>query len=125
MILLDALILPDLVRGDDIAWTGVAAEVDTALDGTPVVWEGSRAGRPIDLAGGADTGWISREALLILRSLASVPGATYVLDYEGEAFRVRFRHEDAPVIQATALVPRPNAAPGDWYTNVLIKLMEV
>jgi hypothetical protein len=122
---IDAVSLPDLVIEGEFDFTGVRAEVALSLGGTPIVWEDSVQGKPIDLVGGNDTGWIDRSTLVSLLALAAVAGATYTLTYESDTYNVRFRHEEAPAIEATPIIPRPNPDGTDWYNNVRIKLMEV
>ena len=125
MILLGGIELPDLVWEGEFEFTGVAASVDFSLGGTPMVWEGAREGRPIDLVGGEDTAWISRSALESLKALAAVPLGVHTLDFEGTAYMVRFRHEEPPVISAEQVLPSPEADASDRFMNLRIRLMEV
>lgn len=142
MIILEGIELPDVVEEEEISWSGVAAAVERTIQGKLIVTEQAIDGRPITLIGGDDWGWITREVLNELKSLASQPYAIYTLQYDFSAIRypelvpdkwperielisVRFRHEEEPVINATPLVQRPNWALTDYYNNVTIKLMEV
>lgn len=122
---LGGIVLPDLVDALLFQWSGVQSVIERALDGTPLVWEQSQGGRPIDLVGGADWGFITHEILEDLQALAEVANATYTLSYEGTDTTVRFRHEEPPVISAAPIVVRPNPASSDYYNNVMIRLMEV
>lgn len=125
-ITLDTIALPDLIIEDEFASPPVAAVVEQSIINTPVVFEAERAsGRPLTLVGGDDWGWIGRSTLAAVYALASVPGATYPLIFEGTAYTVRFRNEEPPAISAAPVAPRPNAASTDYYRNVIIKLMEV
>ena len=125
-ITLGGISLPDLTLSDEFSSPPVAAVVERSIINTPVVFEAEAAsGRPITLIGGTDTAWITRTVLQSLYALASVPGATYALNYEGTEYTVRFRNEDPPAISAEPRIPRPNAAGTDYYRNVTIKLMEV
>lgn len=123
--LLEGIDIKGLVWVDELSWQGVKAEVVPSLAGTPIVFEDATAGRPVTLQGKPDEGWLTRAQLIALKSLASVPRSLYTLTYNGKAYTVRFRHEDAPPIEASPLVGRENAADGDYYNNVVIKLMEV
>lgn len=122
---IESIVLPDLVWSDELEFTGVNSRVDETLSGRKLVWEGERKGRPITLAGTNESGWITREKLVQLYNLASVPKAIYLLVYENRNFMVRFRNEEQPCISAEAIISRPNVMNSDLYRNVLIKLMEV
>lgn len=126
--LLANIALPGLVIESDIAPVGVRAETTKTLSGRLVIWESAEhGGRNIDLVGGSDYGWLMRTDLVALQALAAIPRATYTLvlaDGAGD-LSVRFRNEDAPAIEATPIIPRPNPADTDWYNNIRIKLMEV
>ena len=124
-ITLDGINLPDLIIDDETRWTGVQCIIDRALDGGLIVWSQEKAGKPIDLVGRSDTAWIARETLFDVIDLAKIPGAIYILDYEGVEMFVRFRHEEDSVISALPIVERPNPSDDDWYSDVHIKLMEV
>ena len=123
-ITLAGIALPDLVLDNEYGWSPVTASVRQTLGGSLVVWEQPRPGRPLDLTGGSDSGWITRATLESLRALAAVPGASYELSYEGTAYTVRFRHEDT-ALEAVPAVPRPNQQPEDLYHSVRIRLMQV
>ena len=124
-IYLDDIELPDLTIEDEFAFTGIGAETDLALDGTPLVSERARAGRPVDLVGSDQTGWIKRSVLKSIHTLAGAANAVYTLNYEGEISSVRFRNEEPPAVDAVPVVARPNPSDNDYYKNVRIKLMEV
>lgn len=104
----------------------IDANVEYSLDGRPIVWEQAiPTGYGFDLIGTDDTGWLTKEDLVDLQTLAGVANATYHLRYEGELKTVRFRNEDPPVISAAPLIPRSNIEDANWYNNIRIKLMEV
>ena len=117
--------LTEVVIENEYGWAGIDVRASTALDGTPIIWEQSASGQPMDLVGERDTAWLTRSTLSALQALAAVPNATYTLVYQERSFSVRFRHEDAPVISAESIIPRPNQADADWYNRVRIKLMIV
>jgi hypothetical protein len=121
---LSGILLPDLVLSDDFGWTGIVGSSERSLGGRPIVFEAAISGRPLDLYGGPDFGWITKSTLAQLVSLASVPFQSFTLVYEGASYNVRFRHEDSPAISADPLIPRPNSEDTDYYNNVLIKLKE-
>ena len=125
MITLDGINLPDLVKENEFAFTGVEAVAEASLSGAPIIWERGIAGKPIDLTGGPDNAWLNRATLILLRDRAGLAGAIYVLDYEGEIINTRFRNEEPPAIEATPVKPTPEAENNDQYNNIHIKLMEV
>jgi len=124
-ITLGAVALPDLIIDNEFGLSGIQAVVKFSLGGTPLIFEQERGGKPLDLVGTADSGWITKATLLSLRAMASVPRATYLLSYENTNYTVRFRNESQPVIEAEPVLPRPNQEVDDWYANVRIKLMDV
>jgi len=117
--------LPDLVIENEFAWTGVEAATERSLSGRPIIWEGEISGKPIDLIGSDKAAWMDRSTLIALRALAAVPNTTYDLIYGSDTYTVRFRHEEAPVIEATPIAPSPDAENTDRYNQVRIKLLEV
>lgn len=123
MITLGGITLPDLVWEEELAWTGVEERVEYTLGGQVLVWEQAVGGRPITLTGGSDWGWITRGTLKSLRALAAAANAEYTLNYEGSLYTVRFIKSGA--LEASPLVPRPNAADTDYYNNVRINLMMI
>ena len=120
-----SVVLTELVIENEFGWAGIDVRSNKSLDGTPIVWEQSATGQPMDLVGDTDTAWLSRSTLSSLQALAAVPNATYTLIYQSRSYNVRFRHEDAPVISAEAIIPRPNHGNTDWYNRVRIRLMIV
>lgn len=122
---LEGISLEGLVMDNEMAFTPVEAKISHSLDGGVIVWEGNSSGRPIDMVGGSDFGWLTRSVLKQIKALAAVPNATYTLVHNFETFRVRFRHEESAPVSASPLVARPNQADTDYYNNVAIKLMEV
>jgi len=126
-ITLDILILPDLFFENRFDWTGVEAETERAKAGNVIAFERSISGRAIDLNGDPEGAWMTYAEIQALRSLAAVPGAVYDLDLHGEAKKVRFRHEESPVITADPVLDKRTTDPADtqYFNNVKIKMMEV
>lgn len=125
LITLEGIDLGDLVIDKEFEFSPVQAQVSETIGGGLVIWEKTRSGRTIDLVGGSDFGWLIRSVLEQIKSLANVPNATYTLVFNGSTSRVRFRHEENSPVSAAPLVARPNHEAGDYYNNVVIKLMEV
>jgi hypothetical protein len=123
-VFLEGIDLTGLAR-EELFGTNVQGATQTANSGALIVYEHEVAFRDFTLAGGEDWGWITYEKLNQVRGLANVIGAEYALEYEGNVFSVRFKSEDIPVIQADPVLRRSNVSPGDYFRNVVIKLMEV
>jgi hypothetical protein len=125
-VLLNGVDLGDLVMDAQFAWSGVAARVVQSLGGRPIIWEQAiPAGRPIDLMGTDNSGWLSKSVLQTLQTYAAMPKASFILEYDGETKTVRFRHEDQPVISAVPVMPSPDTVATDRYCQVVIRLMEI
>lgn len=124
---LDYVDLPDLLFDDGgFGRVPVAAVAEQSVVNTPIIFESEKAGGfLLNLVGTETSGWIEKAVMDALMALASVAGATYILEYEGTFFTVRFRHEDSPVLFAVPIIERPDIESSDWYNNVFIKLMEV
>jgi hypothetical protein len=124
MTTLDGIDLSGLVWTDEFDWSGVVTEAAPAINGNLIVQQAALSGgRPVTLQGDAEQGWLLRSALLSLQSKAAVADASYTLAYNGANYTVRFRHEDGQVIAATPIVGRENAAAGDYYHNITLKLI--
>lgn len=94
-------------------------------DNSVIVWEQSAGAQAFDLVGMSNRGVLTKSKMDALYALASVPNASYTLEYEGETKTVRFRHWEGDVIVGEALGPREQMNNDDFYTGVKIKLMEV
>ena len=85
------------------------------------------SGRDITLEGVQgvlSTGWIRKSEYDAVYALSTVPGATYIFDYNGEQHTVMFKHENPPAMFGAPLVYRNNQADEDYYTFI-IKLITV
>jgi len=122
-ITLEGIALPDLVIPDEFAQTKVRSVFNETLGGSAVVWESPRVVKYIDLVGGSDFGFITRNVLITLRTMADVPGAMYELVYENVSYTVRFRNEDGGGIEASPVIARPNQVSADYYNNVRLKFV--
>ncbi len=126
MIQLGSLVLPDdLLWEDEFGQTPVLATKEMSINGNPVYFEQiSGEGKNIDLVATEESGWLTRTQVETLASMAAQAGQIWQLEYEGRQFTVRFRHEDAPVLEMIPIIPRPNAEITDYYYG-RIKLKEV
>ncbi|MBF0464028.1 MAG: hypothetical protein HQK88_11180 [Nitrospirae bacterium] len=125
MIKLGDVILPnDLTWPNWFEWTGISETVERTLSGDVVIYGTEITGQIIDLTSGSDYGWITYKDLKMLVDMASVYGETYELNYNGDTFTVRFRHEDSPVLEFTPVTDAAEFIDNDYFYGV-IKLMEV
>lgn len=122
---LDGLPLPDLHLADEFSRSGVVAASAIARNGAAVVWEGPLSGRNIDLVGAADGPWVDRSWLVVLRAMADVVGAVYDLEWNGVAYRVRFRHEDGAIEAVSVLDGLSDPDDSTLYSSLVIRLQEV
>ena len=126
-IILGGINLPDLVIGDEgLGRVPGVAMVETSIINTPIVYVGEQAsGFLIDLVGGEDWGWMSRDTIEAVNELSHSLEAVYDLQYEDDLYRVRFRLEDPPAVFGVPVITNPEKSSADWFKNVTIKLMEV
>jgi hypothetical protein len=128
MIQLDTIVLPDQfywITKD--SYVPVSSTKRMALDGTLVIWEGSSTNQPIDLIlQGQEKAFLSYAQLKALQGLASRVNTTYTLIFNSVTMKVRFRHEEPPVLEFTPLVlnPTPENVDNARYYGI-IRLMEV
>ncbi len=126
MVKLGNLILPDdLIWEDEFSQTKVLASRETTISVDVVYFEQATSeGRNIDLVAYDNSGWLTRNQVLALQEMANTPGGIFQLEYGGEVYTVRFRHEDAPVLELTPVRPTSNPQNDDYYFG-RIKLKEV
>lgn len=133
-ITLGGINLPDVIWENEFDWSEAADSVEMTLGGKPVVWVGQRmAGRPIDLVANEDSGMaptaecpdgFCRSLVAQLKAKEKTAGFTGILNYEGQALKVRFRTEEPPAVDVRPIIPRPNHEGGDLYSG-RIKLITV
>ncbi|MBF0283144.1 MAG: hypothetical protein HQL51_01645 [Magnetococcales bacterium] len=104
---LGGVLLPEgLEWKDRRAWSPVVQEVTRTLSGKQVIFCGALVGgRPITLEAEDGVAWISALTVEALEALAAVPGAVYVLGWEGESFNVMFRHHEPPAVDFSPIWP--------------------
>jgi len=123
--------LSDVVLRDGLVWTdrwgsqSVSQKTIRTIGGLPVFYHAKLHGAvSVTLESLEDQGWQTRDTVMALYDLASVPGAQYLLDLGSVQFSVLFRHEDAPAFDATPLLPRIATQANDYYT-IKMKLITV
>lgn len=116
---------PNMVWVDRYAYSPVVQEVQTTLDGYPVVYTRSRtAGMPITLVALEDQGWLTKAMADAVQTSALLPGAVFELVIGDETFSVVFRHHDAPAVIFRPLITRAVPLPEDYFVGE-IKLMTI
>lgn len=121
------LTLPaDLYWSDELAWAPVEQSIERTITGGVIVSVAARtAGRPITLEPEDDSSsWTTRATLDQLYTWASIPGQQMTLAIRGGTKTVVFRHQEAPVIDATPVVHYDDVQNADFY-KVSLRLMEI
>lgn len=118
---LGGIALPDdMVWIDEFGFDPVAQATQRTLGGVNLIEESPLvAGVPITL--GADSQWITRATLLLLRALAATPAQTHALILRGDSYTIAFRR---PAIEATPIVQCADPVAGDFYA-IRINLITV
>ncbi|MBA3008512.1 MAG: hypothetical protein FP810_18465 [Desulfocapsa sp.] len=115
----------DTLWRDELDWSPVDQSIEYMLSGALDIQGGTRlAGRPITLGGDESSSWLARVTILALMTWAGIAGQSLTLDYHGRIFTVMFRHQDAPAVDAKAVLEQVPPADEDWYWFT-IKLMAV
>ena len=123
-ITLDSLQLPDNLRWvDEYAWQPVEMSRGYTLGGRLVV-ETARmlTGRPITLSD--EHAWIRRADLEALSAMAAAGGVHTLTLHDGRLFRVVWRYDEPPVIEAEPVADYADPEADDWY-SLTLRLMEV
>lgn len=122
---LDSINLPrGMVWVDEFDWQPVEASTEYTITGAMVVQTAARqAGRPITLQGDNDAGWIRRDVLLALQTLAASPGDVLTLTLaDSRTYSVMF----APGNPITARpIARPELPPDAHPYVATVRLIEV
>lgn len=125
MITLGSVVLsPDMVWSDRYKHLPVGQTVKQTLAGTSVIFTSSISnGRVITLEARDDMGWLTKQQVLDLTTLASSPGSVYTFDYHGEeTHQVVFRQNEPPAVEFQPLVD--GQGPSDYFTGI-IKLLTI
>lgn len=105
----------------------IAATVQTVDGGSVTFSQINAQGDSIDIIAYENSGWryLTYAVVKQLLSLAATVGEEYTLVLaDGSARQVRFRHEDAPVLELVPLSQRVLYDDGDYFYGT-IKLKEV
>lgn len=124
MIRLNGIELAGMVWANEYSANMPAAERNTAVDGSSVLFTDTAEGFDIDLESYEDMGWLTKTAADSLKEAAAQAGAAYLLEMRGAAYRVRFRHEEPPVVALTPILARSSYGDKDYFYGT-IKLRTV
>lgn len=117
--------LPELAITNYDDYSGVVSSTVESLAHTPIVFEDRSYMRTLSLAGTQSTGTMLWEQMQRIRQLAAVPGAVYHLHYGDEVFRVRFNHDNQPVVSGAPVHENKIPENGDRWHTIKIELMVV
>ena len=125
-----ALELPDdLLWEDEFTWAQVAQATERGITGALIVDAMARnGGRPITLAGTAETAWISRADMLTLKAWAAIPGQEFALVVRGVAHNVIFDHGTGDTTTSVAQQPVmafSNMQADDYHSNLRLRFLEI
>jgi hypothetical protein len=116
---------PNMVWAERFSYSQVIQEVQTTLDGSPVIYTRNRQnGMPITLIALEDQGWLTKAMADAVQLAAQAAGATFSLTVGAETFNVIFRHHEAPAVSLRPLLTRAVPLPEDYFVGE-IKLMTI
>lgn len=115
-----------LIWADKFEFAQITAETAETLSGNKIVWETEHSGQPITLTGGSDYGWLNYAIISDIAELAKQSNGEFVLTMDDNSTkRVRFRHENSPVIIAQPVLTKALDDDADMYNNISIKLSTI
>ena len=120
LVQLDSIILPSgMILKEYDKQSMINSTVYQTIGGKQIVYNYvNNTGLVIDLAT-EDTGWITKQQNDDIRALSNIKDATYTLIYGDRQFIVRFRTEDAPVIDTEPIIARVNQSQNDFYIGII------
>ena len=119
---LDDIELPDdLLWVNEFDWNPVEQNIERSLSGALLIQEQSMlGGRPIELSGGEDAGWVTRDKVLMLYSLANALSNTMTLTLpDSRQFEVMFDRRNNTPIMAQPLWAKAYTTNDDFYLLTL------
>lgn len=125
MVRLGGVELSNLAWVDQFQWSPVAQTVKVTLGGRPIVFSVPLVkGQPITLQAEESYGWLTKDMVDSLVSMASASGAVYSLEFGATVTDVVFRHEDPPALEIQPLIARETYTSDDYFIGK-IKLLTV
>lgn len=128
-ITLGVITLPQGLRwSDEFDWTPLAQSTEYSLTGALIVERATKqAGRPITLVGGKDFAWITRSALITLKTFLDTRATATLALHDARTFSVMPDAEPLIAYQLPRVKDSGIADPGDdaWYVIDTLKLIAV
>lgn len=116
----------DMLWDDHFGWSPVVQQVGYTLSGALVVESAvKQSGRPITLRSGENFALVKKASVDHLQSWAGVAGKLLTLNAHGENLTVLLRHEDAPAVEAFAMLAGKNPLEADDWMSVVVKLLQI
>ena len=107
----------DLIWTNEFGWAQIEQAAAYTTTGALILDQWTKqAGRPMELRGEVDYGWILRGPLETLDAWVRQAGVQYTLNRNGQRMTVVF---DRPGLEATPIVPYADPEPSDAYTLTL------
>lgn len=125
--------LGNVVLNPSLYWSergvvnSVAQDLKVTLGGRTVIRAAPLLnGQPVTLTATEESGWLTTVMVDELLSMASQPGAVFFLTLNDELVNVPvvFRHNEAPAVSLTPLIPKAAQEPGDFWVGT-IKLIRI
>lgn len=124
---LDIITLPDdLLWINEFDWNPVEQSTERSLTGALLVQEQQQSfGRPIQLTGGDDAGWVSRSTVVGLLALSAIANKVMTLTLPDlRTYSVIFDRQSGRSIEAHQVIPF--AYPDDDFQySIILRLMTV
>lgn len=111
---------PSLMWVDEFNYATVQQKLVFSLDsGYRIYGRQAPNNRPITLVASDESGWLTREMVLAIKAIESVPKAEYILTIRNQDFNIVFRHDDPPAFEVFPLIPRGGSLTGDYFRGTL------
>ena len=126
MTLNDIELPDDLLWINEFDWNPVMQSTDRSLTGAMLVQEqGKLYGRPIEISGGSEAGWVSRSTVVDLLALSKIPNKVMTLTLPDlREYSVIFDRQSGSPIESQQIMPF--AYPGDAYKySLTIRMLTV
>ncbi len=120
LVTLGGVDLPDDINWiDEFNFQPVSQSVTRTIAGNLVQFNQALVlGRPITLEAIEDEGWLTKDQVDSIQSLASTPGGTFTLAIGAQSFTVTFRHDEG-AFEPSPFLSRIDPASGDFFRAII------